>query len=276
MAYRQILVHLDDTERCEARIHYAAELGALEGAHLIGWAPTGWADMPASVGRAVAGPTYLQLSMDYLIEQARNAARRFDALLAPRTDVTHESRVHHGEAVESLIAAARTVDLVVVGQPAPEDRSTVQRELATQVVLRSGRPVLVVPHIGEFRWTNGPVVAAWDGGREAARAMADALPLLQRASRVHLVSVRPREDADARIALGAVQQWLERHRVQAHVHVEVSSVPAGEALLSRAADWGAQCLVMGGYGHPRWAEFVLGGATRTMLGQMTLPVLMSH
>ena len=82
--------------------------------------------------------------------------------------------------------------------------------------------------------------------------------------------------ARARIALGAVQQWLERHRVQAHVHVEVSSVPAGEALLSRAADWGAQCLVMGGYGHPRWAEFVLGGATRTMLGQMTLPVLMSH
>lgn len=276
MAYRQILVHLDDTERCEARIRYAADLARLDGAHLIGWAPTGWADMPASVGRAVAGPSYLQLSMDYLIEQAGCAARRFDALLAARADLTHESRVHHGEAVESLIAAARAADLVVVGQAAPHEHASVQRELATQAVLRSGRPVLVLPHVGEFRWTDAPVVAAWDGGREAARAVADALPLLRRVGTVHLVCVRSRDDAEAAPALTAVQSWLQRHGVRAQAHVEVTSVPPGEALLSRAADWGAQCLVLGGYGHPRWAELVLGGATRTLLAQMTLPVLMSH
>ncbi|MEO5784147.1 MAG: universal stress protein [Casimicrobiaceae bacterium] len=152
--------------------------------------------------------------------------------------------------------------------------------MTTTVMLSSGRPLLIVPMIGAQPVLGDNVLVAWDGGREAARAVADALPLLQRAKRVTVIVV----DADGGLrsrgpaAESPLVAWHHRHDVNAEVHrYDAPDIPIGEWLLSRAADGGSDLVVMGGYGYTRRVrELVLGGVTRTMLQSMTVPVLMSH
>ena len=120
---------------------------------------------------------------------------------------------------------------------------------------------------------------AWDAGREAARAVSDAMPFLERAEQVTVMAVNPSsgegdhgEEPGADIAL-----HLARHGVKAEVHqTESPDISVGDELLSRIADDGSDMLVMGAYGHTRLRELVLGGVTRSILEQMTVPVLMSH
>jgi nucleotide-binding universal stress UspA family protein len=122
-------------------------------------------------------------------------------------------------------------------------------------------------------------MVAWNDSREAARALSDALPLLQRASRVEVtawVEANTGENKAVRTQLGALQQWLMWHGVAAKIQVETLGTGITEAILSSAADSNADLIVMGAYGHARWTERVLGGATRGLLDSMTVPVLMSH
>ncbi len=122
-------------------------------------------------------------------------------------------------------------------------------------------------------------MVAWDASREAARAVSDALPILERASSVAVVSVNPRSrDFGHGDVPGAdIALHLARHGVKVDVQrIETRDLDVGNALLSHVASESADLLVMGGYGHSRLREMVLGGATRTILGEMTVPVLMSH
>lgn len=122
------------------------------------------------------------------------------------------------------------------------------------------------------------VLLAWKGTREAARAAADALPLLARAQAVHLIALERPGAADPAAAskLEVAQRWLAAHGVTAQLHRHESEGNFGHALLSRAAELGAELIVMGGYGHSRATEFVVGGATRAVLAEMTVPVLLSN
>jgi nucleotide-binding universal stress UspA family protein len=167
----------------------------------------------------------------------------------------------------------------VLGQVDPDEPPYVGRDLPEQVVLASGRPVLVVPH----DWAPGPlgdrVLLAWDASRAAARALSDAVPILERAESVLVVSATPKS-----IWLGLVELpgadmalHLARHQIEVEVQtVDTDGMETGDALLSFAADRGCDLLVMGAYAHSRVRELVLGGATRTILNSMTLPVLMAH
>jgi nucleotide-binding universal stress UspA family protein len=122
-------------------------------------------------------------------------------------------------------------------------------------------------------------MVAWDDSREAARAVSDALPLLRRAGQVQVVSWNEAgTEADTRLneRMDALRQWLTWQGVPAETRVETTAVSISDAMLSRAADLGADLVVMGAYGHSRWTERVLGGATRGLLTSMTVPVLMSH
>jgi nucleotide-binding universal stress UspA family protein len=147
------------------------------------------------------------------------------------------------------------------------------------VALASGRPVLVVPHTAVQVAPGKTVMLCWNASRESARAATGALPLLQAASQVTVLIVdekaaASRESADH----GAdIVRWLGGHGVKAAVQRDVAdSVDVGDVILSRAADLGADLIVMGIYGHSRLREMILGGASRTLLASMTVPVLMAH
>jgi nucleotide-binding universal stress UspA family protein len=149
------------------------------------------------------------------------------------------------------------------------------------VLLEGGRPVLVVPYVGAPASVGTHVLIAWDGGREASRALADAMPILVRARQVTVACLDP--SASARGADAAARDrllaYLHRHGVAARLeyhNLGGGDIAIGDWLLSRTADLGGDLIVMGGYGHPRWRERVLGGATRALLSAMTVPVLMAH
>ena len=175
---------------------------------------------------------------------------------------------------------ARYADLAILGQLDPDRAETEMiRPRPEQVALASGRPVLVVPYAGHFDDVGHGVVVAWNATREAARAVSDAMPLLSSAEMVTVLTIDPREGPHGHGELpGAdIALHLARHGVKAQIERTVSAgMPVGEVLLSRARRPRRRLLVMGAYGHSRTREVLLGGATRSVLRSMTVPVLMSH
>ena len=171
---------------------------------------------------------------------------------------------------------ARRFDLAVVGQAEPET-STIDDIIAETTLFESGRPMIVVPYIQKGPLKLDKVMVCWDGSRQAARAIGDAMPLLTKAGKVEIVIIADEPGKQDEIAGADMGQHLARHGLK----VDLERIPRGDvdvadALLSYAADSGADFLVMGGYGHSRLREFVLGGVTRSILRSMTVPVLMAH
>jgi nucleotide-binding universal stress UspA family protein len=179
------------------------------------------------------------------------------------------------DAAAEFGAIARNYDLSVVAQGQPED------DLAESLVLEaalfsSGRPVLVVPYIQAIGLKLDRVMVCWDGSANAARAVGDALPLLKRAGQVDVVTVEPKERRNE-LCGAQIAEHLARHKLNVELKPLVApDSDAADIILSQAADSGTDLVVMGGYGHSRLREFVLGGVTRSMLGAMTVPVFMSH
>ena len=213
-------------------------------------------------------------------EAQQSAEARFRAAATGTGLAAIEWRAPAGDPTQAIVAHTRGVDLAVIGQPEPGDvDAPFGIDLANAVVLASGRPVLAIPYIGIQGAIGETVLIALDRSRESARAVADALPLLARARRVVVLAVT----AAAEETLGDTQARAEAvahlrgHGIEAEVHhLDVPDIGIGELLLSQAADFGADLIVMGAYGHARFQELVLGGVTRTMLEAMTVPVLMSH
>ncbi|HEX6137308.1 MAG TPA: universal stress protein [Casimicrobiaceae bacterium] len=279
MTLRSMIVHLDDGPSCESRVELAARLARRLGSRLAGVYLVSTPEVAPSIA-ALLPPGVLERRL----AAAGEAQHRAQALLGrvaaalPAADV--EFRAPAGDALDAARAHARCADLAILGQPDPEDENAdFSRRLAEDVMLGSGAPVLMVPYAASMAEPGTNVLIAWDGGREAARAVRDALPLLAAASRVTVVSAaRGREGADAMAhAQARLRAYLAAHGIVAHVKgIEGSGSEAAERLLSQVADVGADLIVMGGYGRARAREFVLGGATRTMFESMTVPVLMSH
>jgi nucleotide-binding universal stress UspA family protein len=174
----------------------------------------------------------------------------------------------------SVAELARHFDLSVVAQPSKRDG---RMGLVEALLFDSGRPVLMVPTIFHGAPRFDTVLVAWDGGKEAARAIAGATPILKQARDVQLVTVvEPRK----RDAVDLPGFNITRHLARKGVHAELkritSELDAGNTLLSHAADVGADMIVMGAYGHSRWREMLLGGATRQILQSMTLPAFLAH
>ena len=279
MSYRSIFLHLDDDEAWEHTLDVAAGLARTFAAELAGTylvprgeiTPFTSAMLPEVVVQSrLAESGYAQ-------EQAE---ARFRASAARHGLAAASFAAPAGAAVEQAALHARQADLAVVRQPrdgAPNADFT--SEIGHGVLLESGRPVLFVPHSGRFATVGATVLVAWKESREAARALADALPFLVRAKKVIVVSVGAPDgdDVAATLSTRGVSHFLARHGVTAEMRREVAEdIDAANLLLSRAADFGADLIVMGGYSRSRLAERVLGGVTRVMLDAMTVPVLMSH
>jgi nucleotide-binding universal stress UspA family protein len=280
MAYRDLLVQIDDTKACAKRIEAAVGLAASHGAHLTGVYVISEAS-PASFAQGYLPPDLLTTLQQELQARAEAALARF-AKVAERNQITFETRVDrvlYTEVADALATNARYADLVILGQIDPDDPIAGPRYLPEQVIIGSGRPALVIPYIGAAATLGERVVIAWDASREAARAVNDALPLLERAKAVSVVTINPRQDpfGHGEEPGADIGLHLARHDIKIEVERIVSrDIDVANTILSQIANEGADLLIMGAYGHSRMREYVLGGVTRTILAEMTVPVLMSH
>ncbi|MEQ1682789.1 MAG: universal stress protein [Burkholderiaceae bacterium] len=275
---KSILVHLDASPRAAARLALAQDLARQHGAELnalYGVLPSLLAT-PWLAGDAMAYAASMLADLD--TEQAARARTTFDQA-GRRGEL---GWVDGGSApYAALMQRALTSDLLVLGQADVHDTLTgaLPPDLVPSLITDSGKPTLVLPYIGSFNAAAADVLIAWKPTREAARAVAAALPWLRRAARVHVAS-RPEgsEDNEGESDRGAaLMHWLRLHGVTAPIEAHrLGDGEVGEALLSLAADTNAGLLVMGCYGHGRAREWVLGGASRVVLASMTLPVLMVH
>jgi len=279
--FRDLLLYLNDDGHQQAHVASAAALAERLGARLT--------------GLAVSEP--LAAHAEYLppeaLDRYQAAWRTRNARLA-ETFTEQTSRfdlVSEWRAVEDLRMDRRTVDvialqaryadLLVIGQVDPDrPADLVPADLPGQAAVMAGRPVLALPYIEPQRPIGQRVVVAWDGERESTRALADALPLLVAAEQVQVVMVgEPAgpSDAEGSSPSAEIAAHLERHGISAQVVNRVSSEGSiADALLASVADADADLLVMGAYGGSRFRELVLGGTTRRILSEMTVPVLLSH
>lgn len=273
VSYKTILLHLDDNPRRTERLQLAFTLAARFEAHLVGLFALETARIP-SYALAEAGDLIRVIEQKRRTETAIAAEREFRQA-ERRAAVRTEWRVSLDDAFQAVRLSARYADLVIAGQPEPEEPG--QNAFAGNLVLSAGRPVLFVPYAGRFPDAGSRVLVAWNASREAARAVTDALPFLQRAQTVEVVAFDP-ESGDHGDAPGAdIALYLARHGVKATAARQtVPELEIGPQILSRAADTAADLIVMGGYGRSRLREMVLGGATHALLEAMTVPVLMAH
>lgn len=278
MGYRSIVVHVNNSARAEQRIRIAAGIAQSERAHLIGVAPTGLAIFRPETQVSELG-VYVEQTLDRLRQRCVEATARFDAIVEHLDLSSFEHRVADDEDGYAISLHARYADLVVIGQADANDPTIgTSMNFPEHVLLNAGRPVLIVPFAGTFDTVGRDVLVAWNASRECARAVTDALPFLKRARnvRVTVVNATQRLDGHGAEPGADIALYLARHGVKVVVNQETAVIDIGNTLLSRCADHGSDLIVMGGYGHSKFRETLLGGVTRTMLEQMTVPVLMSH
>ncbi len=277
MAIKDLLVYADDSAAVSERLDVAAKLAQSHDAHLT--------------GLYVIPPPYfpvyaeIQVPMEVLQEQTEIAqanakkAENIFTTIAEKHDIETEWRCDEGDLLSTLNMHARYVDLVVLGQDNPDEAHYVPAGIPDKVILGCGRPVLFIPYIDPPAAVGQHVLIAWNGKREAARAVNDAIPLLTKAKEVKVLAVNPKSgpDAHGEIPSADICLHLARHGVNVEaMQITAKEIDVGNILLSSAADTGADLIVMGGYGHTRLWEVVLSGATRHLLKHMTVPVLMSH
>ena len=283
MSYKTILASFQDTAHAPQLIDFATGLAADHGAHLVGLFV-----VPMLQTHSLYAPAPVQISTELLAAQrehiqsvARDMEAKFIAA-AEAAEVIYEWRCVDARSpllADAVVEHARSADLVVVGQPEPDSRWEDWAAIPEQVLLESGRPVMVLPYAGKHPARPKQVLVAWNGTRESARATFDAMPLLQAASTVKVLSVNigEGEGMDGFTPGDEIAINLSRHDVKAETGRSINSeISVGDELLSRAADYGSDLLVMGGYGHSRVYESLFGGATRHILRHMTMPVLMAH
>lgn len=279
MSYKTILVHVDQSRHAAARIKIAADIALAENAHLIGAAMTGISRFIYQDSAIDLTRTVIAAHIDSLYERANQALAGFDAIAAQMGVLSYEKRLVDDEPEGALCLQARYCDLVVVGQPDPDEPSSnILSDLPEYVMLNSARPVLIVPYAGTYAHVGHDALIAWDGSMQATRAVTSAIPLLKRANNVAVVlfNLSRQADGDGGQPGADIALYLARHDIKIEVVQQETEIDVGNALLSVAADRRSDLIVMGGYGHTRFREVLLGGVTTTVLKTMTAPVLMSH
>jgi nucleotide-binding universal stress UspA family protein len=277
MIIKDVVVSLSVTEGGSFTGDYAVSVAAAFDAHLTGIAFVYDPVIPvASTG--YIPPEVIETQQRDAQDAAKAAIDRF-AAAAARSGVAAEPTMlpaSFAGAGEQFGLIARRFDLAIVGQAEP-DKAAVEELIAESTLFESGRPVIVVPYIQKTPLKLDRVMVCWDGSRPAARAIADAMPLLERAGQVEVVIVANEAGEKDEIPGADMGEHLARHGLKVNINRIVDSdVDVADMLLSHAADSSADFIVMGGYGHSRLREFVLGGVTRAILRSMTVPVLMSH
>jgi nucleotide-binding universal stress UspA family protein len=276
MTCKTLLVHLDDSTYSTARTEFALDLAHRYQAHLIGLYVV-CQELTQPLIQYGEGPW--AAVREAQLDANRNYARTRFLAAGERAGISVEWRAPDGTAVDTAALHARHADLLILGQYDPEDApSYIAPHFVEDVVMSAGRPAIVLPYAGAVHSFAENVLIAWDGSRESARSMADALPVIEGAKFVTVLTVQRHPSSGGEPAGIDVAAWLARHGIEAGFVEEpkAGSVSTGALLLNTLADRHIDLLVMGAYGHARVQERFLGGVTQTMFQSMTVPVLMSH
>jgi nucleotide-binding universal stress UspA family protein len=279
MALKNLVVVVDQTEQSVARVNAAILLATKHDAHFTGLFVASPPVIPSYVAGEL-GEGIIAIQRRTAQEHAEEAANLFRrSMEMAGISARAEWRALRGNPTEVTSIVARYAELVIVGQVDPERDGEVPPVRPEDVLFECGRPVLVVPYAGKPVSIGERVVIGWNASREAARAVNDALPLLEAAEKVSVLAVNPKPGFDglgdepgADIAL-----HLARHGVTVTAdHFSARGIDPGDMILNYATDVSADLLVMGAYSRSRLRELVLGGVTRHIMQHMTIPVLFSH
>jgi nucleotide-binding universal stress UspA family protein len=306
MPIKQIVLHQGRDARSHVRLELAAAIAAQHDSYIFGIFSKSSAIDQMKMKWIMSGEAVEKLQMS-LQETSDRAKEVFEKHLSEK-GLSGEWHTVDGGSAEAVTSAARLGDLTIIGQSDP-DEEQFDGNLPDQVVLSAGSPILIVPYAGTFSTVGKRVMIAWDGGREAARAVREALPLIQKADKVVVYSIASADNGswpDTNVG-----SFLARHDVQAELnlstvgtefdavdpslqtvgggfdfqesgawthtrHFALAEINTGDALLSAITDNSIDLLVMGAYGHMRLQEVIFGGVTRQILKSMTVPVLMSN
>jgi nucleotide-binding universal stress UspA family protein len=277
MSYKTILVHLNDNRRAEALLEPAIQLATRYNSHLLGlhvYASMPAPPVPMGYASSVLGSVIAQER-----RQGEEIAATFSRMTANAAFVAewHLRKVPHVDLASVVMEHGRAADLIIAGQTDPDWDLSPLLDFPERLALESGRPVLVIPYAGRYPRIGRNVVIAWKAGRESARAVFDALPLLQGAENVHILEIKGRADESSMGPDTSIAASLARHGIKPTVRTSVApDISVGDEILSRLSDLDADLLVMGAYGHSRMRELVFGGATRHIARHMTVPTLFSH
>ena len=277
MTYGSILVPIDEHPAAAGSIEAAIRLAGALGAHLEGLAIIPPFAVPLRLRPRQSAAVVMRKEYERDKAEARAGIKRFEARAKKAGVASVEGLAIEAEAEAILSLRARTADLVVLPSPGEDDTGVLGGHAVEASLLSVGRPVLLVPEKGLPAGFPKKVLVAWNGSREAARALSDSVPLLARARSVIVFSSGPAGDEGPLHGAKAAVRYLARHAITAEpLQPTGADDRGGDTILARAKKIGADLLVMGAYGRPRFAELVLGGATRAVLRGAGMAVLMSH
>jgi nucleotide-binding universal stress UspA family protein len=286
MKLRDLVVLLDGTVRDEAKLAVAIGLARRHDAHLTGLCPLELL-LPADMSFALGGYPDLWALPEFANKIEGESRTKAALIEGPfremlrREGLKGDWLLETGPLIQAVTRRTRAADLVVVGQADPDHPlPPAARTLVEDILMTAGRPLLLVPYAGRFESVGTNALIGWTPTRESARAVHDALPLLTPSGKVTVVTVElPGSASDTRAVPAAdIAEHLARHglAVTAARTFVSDGLSAADVLLDYASDIDADLLVVGGYGHSRTREMIMGGVTRDLLQHMTLPVLMSH
>lgn len=274
---KDIIVSLSPGASRDVAAHYAVSIAETWGAHVAGVAFAYDPVLPASIMGGISADVF-DVQRQENEKVAKAAVEAFETA-AKRAGVSTESRMLTATiagAADMFAVMARRFDLAVVPQVTP-DTIAPDELLMEAALFESGRPMVIVPYIQKAPLNLDRVICCWDGSRTAARAIGDAMPFLRKSKAVDLVIVGKGKMNEKELTAADMGAHLARHGLKVDVkRIPAADVDVANVVLSYAADSGSEFIVMGGYGHSRLREYILGGATRGILGSMTVPVLMSH
>jgi nucleotide-binding universal stress UspA family protein len=280
MSYKTVLVALNEINRLDALNAAATRIAKLDGAFVRGLYTIPAAQIYPSTGFE-AVPQMFEGHQTFFKNNQAKVKNAFEAA-TKQAKLDEEFISIEGRSPlisDEIISHGKSADLIIASATDPAEVSGVELDCIERVLVSAGRPLLVLPRGNEHVLNLERIVVGWNGGREAARAVFDALPLLQAAKSVDVVCVdsKNEERVTPEQPGRRIVATLERHKVKARARtMESGGESAGKALLKHAKEIDAGLIVMGAYGHSRLREFVFGGATRHVLDDMTSPVLMSH
>ncbi len=284
MSLRDLVVVLDGSPRDKAKLAVAVALAQRHDAHLTGLCPLELL-VPPDVSFALGGYPDLWALPEFarqLESQARAKAAIVEAgfrEVLRRESITGDWTFETRSLISAVAHRAQITDLLIIGQSDPDNPvPEVARSLIEDVLMTAGRPLLIIPYAGTFGPVGANTLIGWTPTREAARAVHDALPLLAPSAKVTVLTVESTVHDTRALPTVEIAEHLARHGldVSAARTVVTDGLSPADALLDYASDVGADLLVVGGYGHSRTREMIMGGVTRDLLRHMTVPVLMSH
>jgi nucleotide-binding universal stress UspA family protein len=276
---KDLLVHIPSERLIRPVVDGAVSLAMSHAARLhaisVGYETTS-VGFPVDAGGAAVVAVF-EIERERALARANAALAIFEAE-ARNADIAYNSRAMAAvpaDAAASVIASARLHDLTIVLQPEPE-RQTFDNDMPQEILFESGGPVLFVPYVHKGPLEARRIGIAWDGSRLAARALRDAAPFLTRAQAITIISIN-KVQAPTEASAQTVSAHLARYGVPVRIQqMDADRADIQPSILSIAADDGLDLIVMGGYGHSRLQERILGGVTRGMIETMTVPTLMSH